>query len=69
MKTLPKLPYLQNIVKEYHRIQPGYAYLADGSYRNWLSQFGFRVPVQGDYLEFPDDFSEHDLMMFVLRWS
>lgn len=69
MKTLPKLPYLQNIVTEYRRMHPDWSYLANGSYKTWLSQFGFCVPVKGDYLEFPDDFSDHDLMLFVLRWS
>jgi hypothetical protein len=38
-------------------------------FRDWLRQFGFKVPVRGDYLEFPDDFSEQQLLLFVLRWS
>ena len=67
MKTLPKLPYLQNIVAHYNQETGLYPALGSG-YREWLKQFGFSVPVRNDCLEFPDDFSDHDLMLFVLRW-
>lgn len=66
MKRLPKLPYLQNIVCEYHE-QHGIFFGAE--YANWLKQFRFKVPVKGDYLEFPDDFSDEDLLLFALTWS
>ena len=66
MKTLPKLPYLQNIVAEYLN---GGAWPVGPEYKYWLAQFGFKVPVQGDYLEFPDDFSEKALLMFILRFG
>lgn len=66
MKTLPKLPYIQNIVNYYHE-QHGPMFTKE--YRDWLSQFGFAVPIRDDFLEFPDDFSDHDLTLFVLRWS
>lgn len=68
MKTLPKLPYIQNIVDHYHT-STGIWMLGNSEYRNWLRQFGFAVPIRGDYLEFPDDFSDQDLTLFVLRWS
>lgn len=67
MKTLPKRPYLQNIVtyyRETHSI-PGLG----PNYSNWLRQFGFKVPIEGEYLEFPDDFSDKDLTLFVIKWS
>lgn len=67
MKTLPKLPYIQNIVAHYHT-STGKWSLGD-EYRYWLRQFGFAVPIMGDYLEFPDDFTDQDLALFILRWS
>ena len=68
MKTLPKYPYLKNIVSyccetQDLKVRPG-----SPSYRDWLLQFGFKVPVD-DHLEFPDDFDEKELMLFILRWS
>lgn len=71
MKTLPMLPYLQNIRNEWHRQSDGVPIIADGGagYREFLRSFGFCVPVRNACLEFPDDFSDHDLMLFVLRWS
>ena len=67
MKTLPNLPYLQNIVKEYHR---QHGLVTDSNhYIEWLGQFGFLVPMDFDKLVFPDDFSDSDLLLFVLRWS
>lgn len=67
MKTLPTRPYLQNIVSNFHA-QGGHS-IGTTYYREWLSQFGFTVPISGDYLEFPDDFSDQELFMFILRWS
>lgn len=67
MKKLPKLPYLQNIVIYYHTTHKTQYFKSN--YRDWLSQFGFRVPVEGDYLEFPNDFSDKDITLFVLKWS
>lgn len=71
MKQLPKLPYLQNILQYWAEQIDGdhYRYYADGSYQKWLSTLGFAVPVWGDYLEFPDDFTDEELTMFMLRWS
>ena len=70
MKRLPKLPYLQNIVEHYRQMvgSDDFGYYADGSYQRWLSTLGFALPVY-DYLEFPDDFSDRDLALFILRWS
>ena len=67
MKTLPQHPYLQNIVAEYHR-QRGTTVFDYNDYRKWLKQFGFRVPMDFHKIEFPDDFSDQDLLLFVLRW-
>lgn len=67
MKKLPKLPYIQNIVNHYHTSTGTWSISKE--YRDWLKQFGFAVPIRGDYLEFPDDFSDNDLLLFVLRWS
>lgn len=73
MKTLPINPYLQNIVRHYRDTYGLFTHGPDGTYelyRPWLAQFGFVVPVRNkDQLEFPDDFSDRDLMMFILRWS
>jgi hypothetical protein len=71
MKTLPQHPYLQNIVAEYRR-QRGLTPKSvwdPKDYVSWLGQFGFLVPMDFDKLVFPDDFSDQDLMLFVLRWS
>ena len=75
MKTIPNRPYLQNIVAEYHR-QRGTPNVFDDKdyfkfedYIKWLKQFGFLVPMDFDNLVFPDDFSDQDLMLFILRWS
>lgn len=67
MKTLPKLPYIRNIVTYYHTSTG--KWLIDAEYPNWLRQFGFTVPIRGDYLEFPDNFSDEDFLMFMLKWS
>lgn len=67
MKTLPRYPYLQNIVAEYHRQHGTWKISSD--FKNWLEQFGFAVPVQSDCLEFPDDFSEKELLLFTLRFG
>lgn len=68
MKTLPKLPYIQNIVEYYHR-STGKWVIGSDEYRYWLRQFGFAVPIRGDYLEFPDEFSDKDLTLFIIKWS
>jgi hypothetical protein len=67
MKTLPNLPYLQNILREYHA--QGHKGMGITHYRDWLRQFGFTVPVLRGQLEFPDDFPDQELVMFILRWS
>ena len=67
MKRLPKLPFLQNIVMERRR-QTGVP-IYDYGYIEFLKTFGFAVPIRGDYLEFPDSFSDEDLTLFILRWS
>jgi hypothetical protein len=68
MKTLPQRPYLQNIVRAYS--QQGHRGVGTKHYRTWLAQHGFRVPVQyNDKLEFPDEFSEQDLTLFILKWG
>ena len=71
MKTLPHYPYLQNIVAEYRR-QNGFLsgdYISSDKYREWLSQFGFKVPADFHVLEFPDDFPDEKLILFLLKWS
>lgn len=68
MKTLPKLPYIQNILNYYHT-STGILMIGTDEYRSWLRQFGFAVPIRGDYLEFPDDFPDDKLTLFILRWS
>jgi hypothetical protein len=69
--TLPSHPYLQNIVKEYHTQCGGYDFTnyAGEKYRDWLKQFGFKVPVHSFMLEFNEDFTEEDLLAFILRWG
>lgn len=72
MKTLPKMPYLGSMSAYYRQhygtfYWDGYREYWDG-YREWLSSHGFKVPVH-DVLEFPDDFSDQDLLLFQLRWS
>lgn len=67
MKKLPILPYIRNIVNYYHTSTGKWS--AGDEYRFWLRQFGFKVPIVGDYLEFPDDFPDEKITLFVLRWS
>jgi hypothetical protein len=71
MKVLSKLPYLENISKEYNtqfsRQEPN-KWFSD-HYRQWLMQFGFKVPAKGNYLEFLHEYTEHDLLLFTLKWS
>jgi len=71
MKRLPKLPYIQNIVEHYREVTGSdhFKAYADGRYQRWLATLGFSVPIYGDYLEFPDDFPDEELTMFILRWS
>ena len=66
MKTLPNHPYLQNIVQEYR--DQGHTGIGTPLW-DWLRQFGFKVPVRYDCLEFPDDFPDQEFVMFILRWS
>ena len=69
MKTIPQHPYLQNIVAEYHRQRGATTVFDANDYRKWLGQFGFRVPMDFHKIEFPDNFSDRDLLSFILRWS
>lgn len=68
MKTLPKHPFIQNLAAAY-RAETKETMLLNPEYRNWLSQFGFAVPVYGDELQFPDDFPDDQLILFMLKWS
>jgi hypothetical protein len=67
MKRLPKLPYIQNIVAHYHRQTGDWTF--GNEYPAWLKQFGFSVPIYNDYLEFPDEFTEEELLLFMIRWG
>lgn len=72
MKRIPKMPYINNLLRYYRfNMGPVFALRQNGimQYHDWLKQFGFSVPVMGDYLEFPDDFSDAKLTLFILRWS
>lgn len=67
MKTIPKHPYLQNIISEYYR---EHDQIGDEKYVEWLRHFGFMVPLTNFHLlEFPDDFPDSELAMFIMRWS
>lgn len=68
MKTIYKFPYIKNLVGEY-RSKHGPWWQNLSGYRDWLKQFGFQVPIRGNYLEFPDDFPDELIAAFVLRWS
>lgn len=73
MKRISKHPYIQNIVRAWHSMHPDdlnsiKSYM-DGSYRKWLSTHGFKTPVTGDYLEFSDNFSDEELLHFIIKWS
>lgn len=70
MKKLSDYPYLQNIVSHYNKMNDNHnGPLTRDDYITYLKTFGFKVPIDFGTLEFPDDFSEKDLMMFILRWS
>lgn len=74
MKTLPKFPYLANIVTYYHNTTGNGKSLSGNAgnfddYLSWLKQFGFNVPIYGDHLEFPDNFPDEEITLFVLRWA
>ena len=68
MKKLPKFPYINNLRREYHEIY-GFTFKDFSSYQVWLKQFGFKVPIRGDYLEFHENITDEDLIAFILRWS
>lgn len=67
MKRIPKLPYIHNLVAEYARLCNNV--WVSKNYVPWLRTHGFSVPIRGDYLEFPDTFSDEDLMKFILKYS
>lgn len=76
MKRIPTYPYLRNIAIQYHEETKRWPSMGDYDsvahqkhYAKWLEQFGFLFPIFNDYLEFPDDFSDKQLMLFILRWS
>lgn len=68
MKRLPLSPYLNNIV-QYYRENHGSIYDEHSSYVAWLKTFGFKVPVDKDHFEFPEDYSDEQLACFILRWK
>ena len=74
MRTLPARPYLTNIAEQYLR-EKGASGPWQGvglvyeEYISWLKQFGFKVPVEDNILEFSDNVSDKDLTMFILKWS
>lgn len=72
MKQITKLPYINNLMRHY-RFHHGRIFSQNSEtiykYRDWLKQFGFQVPIKGDYLEFPDDYPDEKITMFILRWS
>lgn len=68
MKRLPVLPYLNNMV-EYYRKNYGSIYNHHDAYVEWLKTFGFKVPIDKNNIEFPDDYSDEQLIAFILRWS
>lgn len=76
MKRIPTYPYLANIAIHYHEETKQWPSMSDyrvafhkNHYSEWLEQFGFLVPIFNDYLEFPEDFPDKELMWFMLRWS
>lgn len=82
MKTLPVNPYLLNIVNYFHELRGGPHYkggirvricemynIDEDEYPNWLRQFGFKVPIENDRLEFSHNFPDEKLLLFILRWS
>lgn len=70
MTKLPDYPYLQNIVSHYRKISNNPSDpLSHDDYLDYLKTFGFKVPVKFGILEFPDDFPDSELTMFILRWS
>lgn len=72
MKQIPKLPYIHNLWRHYRfNFGPvfGLGQIGVIQYHEWLKQFGFTVPIKGQYLEFPDDFPDKKITMFVLKWG
>lgn len=47
----------------------GEHFVGSKEYSEWLSTHGFKVPVEGNILEFPDTFTDQDILVFVLKWS
>lgn len=58
---------MQNLVTEYSK-QCDNKWIRE-NYVPWLRTHGFKVPIRGDYLEFPDTFSDEELLKFILKYS
>lgn len=72
MKRISKFPYIDNLFYHYRfNMGPVFSKREYGivQYHDWLRQFGFEVPIKGQYLEFPDDFPDKKITMFVLKWG
>ena len=70
MKTLPRVPYLDNLAwyfSETPEVNNGTG-VGSQVYREWLSTHGFTVPVHNAFLEFGDTTTDEDLTAFVLKW-
>lgn len=72
MKKIPKIPIIFNLIEEWSRCHPdikkGIIYSYD-EYIDWFRQFGFKMPIDSDYLEFPDDYPDEKISMLILKWS
>ena len=66
-KTLSASPYLWHMAYAFQDI--GEHFVGSKEYSEWLSTHGFKVPVEGNILEFPDTFTDQDILVFVLKWS
>jgi hypothetical protein len=70
MKTIPTDPYINNIAEEYYRVTGNKPWEDSKNFREWAKQFRFKIPLENwDVFQFPDDFSDEELILFILRWS
>lgn len=66
--SLPRLPYLQNAISGYYKIEPN-----SRNYTDWMRDQGVKIPIGIGFTNIDDvviEFdSEEQEMWFALRWS
>lgn len=67
LKLLPLQPYWNNVCKHWNKehINKIYDFSA---FKEWQKEIGIKRILYG-HIEFVDDFTNKDLLMFILKWG